>query len=124
MMGAGSAEAIERAFSKQSAVYDQEDAHNIILRDLRNQVYDHVGRFLTPGSRILELNAGTGIDATYLARAGHTVMAIDAALWMVRQIESTIATYIPGERVSVRLLSFDRLYLLRGIKFHYVLSNF
>lgn len=124
MMGAGSAEAIERAFSKQSAVYDQEDARNIILRDLRNQVYDHVGRFLTPGSRILELNAGTGIDATYLARAGHTVMATDASRGMVRQIERKIATYNPGERVSCRLLSFERLDQLRGIKFNYVFSNF
>src|SRR5690606_39879051 len=68
MMGSEAAEAVERAFSKQSVVYDRDDARNIILRDLRRQVYEHVERFISPGSKILELNAGTGIDAMYFAR--------------------------------------------------------
>jgi hypothetical protein len=124
MMGSGSAEAVERAFSKQSVFYDRDDAQNIILRDLRRQVYDHVERFLSPGSRILELNAGTGIDAMHFARAGHTVLATDASRGMVAQIEKKIAADNPRQRITCRLLSYEDLDQITGLKFNYVFSNF
>ncbi len=34
---------------------------------------------LTPGSRVLELGCGVGIDAAYFARMGHQVLAVDFA---------------------------------------------
>lgn len=124
MMGTGSAEAVERAFSKQSMVYDRDDAQNIILRDLRSQVRNHVARFIKSASRILELNAGTGIDAMYFARAGHTVLATDASRGMITQIEQKIATDNPGQRISCRLVSYEHLDQITGSKFNYVFSNF
>ncbi|HEY8511505.1 MAG TPA: class I SAM-dependent methyltransferase [Cyclobacteriaceae bacterium] len=124
MMGPGSAEALERAFSKQSVVYDRDDARNIILRDLRKQVYEHVEQFISPGSRILELNAGTGIDAIYFARAGHTVLATDASRGMIDQIKRKIAIDNPGQRLTCRRLSYENLDLIEGTRFNYVFSNF
>ena len=124
MMGSGSAEAVERAFSKQSVFYDRDDARNIILRDLRRQVYDHVERFLSPASRILELNAGTGIDAMHFARAGHTVFATDASRGMIDQIERKVAVDNPGQRITCRLLPYEHLDQITGVKFNYVFSNF
>jgi len=59
--------AVDRAFSKQSLHYDEEDRTNHILIDMREQVYAHVNNYLKPGSSILELNAGTGIDAVHFA---------------------------------------------------------
>lgn len=124
MMDAESAEAVQRAFSKQSVSYDSEDARNIILGDLRKQVYDHVARFLKTGSRILELNAGTGIDAMHFARAGHTVLATDASPGMIAQIERKISIDNPGKRITCRLLSYENLDQITGTKFNYVFSNF
>src|SRR5690606_33506571 len=124
MMGSESAEAVERAFSKQSVVYDRDDARNIVLRDLRRQVYGHVERFISPGSKILELNAGTGIDAMYFARAGHTVVATDVSNGMIAQIERKIALANLEQRITCRRVSYEHLDQITGTKFSYVFSNF
>src|SRR4051794_16595615 len=62
---------VQKAFSKQATHYDQDDSSNPILLDWRKKVYTHVNQFLKPGNRILELNAGTGIDALHFVNAGH-----------------------------------------------------
>ncbi len=63
----GFSDAVSRAFSKQSIHYDATDTANPVLTDLRKQVHDHVAAFMPPRSKILELNAGTGIDAAHFA---------------------------------------------------------
>ena len=121
---AGFPEAINRAFSKQSAHYDETDNANAILTDLRKQVYRHVAGFMRPCSQILELNAGTGIDALYFARRGHAVLATDLSDGMIAQIERKIAANDLGQRLTCRQLSYEELHLLAGKKFDYVFSNF
>jgi len=115
---------INRAFSKQSTHYDETDYANDILTDLREQVYAHVSLFMNPGSRILELNAGTGIDALYFAERGHTVLATDISDGMIAQIKKKIRERDHGDRLSCRQLSYDELHQLEGRKFDYVFSNF
>src|SRR5438045_6266072 len=78
---------VSRAFSKQSLHYDEHDSNNPILLSWREQVYAHVRRFLKPGSRILELNAGTGTDAVHFVSLGHAVHCIDIYEGMISQIE-------------------------------------
>ena len=53
---------------------------------MREQVYAHVNNYLKPGSSILELNAGTGIDAVHFASLGHRVHATDLSSGMIKQI--------------------------------------
>lgn len=115
---------INRAFSKQSSHYDATDNANPILTDLREQVYDHVALFMNPGSRILELNAGTGIDALYFAKQGHTVLATDLSDGMIAQIKKKVSGHDHQGRLSCHQLSYDDLRLLEGEKFDYVFSNF
>lgn len=115
---------INRAFSKQSAHYDATDNANPILTDLREQVYDHVASFMNPGSRILELNAGTGIDALYFAERGHSVLATDISDGMIAQLEKKISDNDLEGRLSCRQLAYDHLVALEGEKFDYVFSNF
>lgn len=117
------AAAINRGFSKQSARYDDDDAANIVLQDLRHQVYSHVVRFLKPGSRILELNAGTGLDAVHFASQGHRVHATDLSDGMIDAIMTKI------ERHNLSLLtcqkmSFTEINRLRERNFDFVFSNF
>jgi ubiquinone/menaquinone biosynthesis C-methylase UbiE len=117
-------EAVNRAFSKQSFHYDQEDHGNIVLQDMRAQVYDHVNRFIRPDSFILELNAGTGIDALHFANLGHRVHATDLSDGMIVQIQKKIEAFPVDDRLSCQQLSYDRLSDVNQKDFDYVFSNF
>src|SRR5689334_15710140 len=81
---------VNSAFSKQAIHYDHDDAANPILTLWRQQIYNHILRYLRPNSSILELNAGTGIDALYFAQRGHSVLATDLSDGMVQQIQTKI----------------------------------
>lgn len=115
---------VNAAFSKQSTHFDDDDLANPILQRCREQVYAHVDRLIKPDSSILELNAGTGIDAIRFAGRGHTVCATDLSDGMIKQMKKKLARLQLEERVSVRQLSFDQLNELKGKKFDYVFSNF
>lgn len=113
------------AFSKQSTRYDEDDRANLVIQGMREQVYTHVDRFLKPGSFILELNAGTGIDAVRFVRRGHRVHAIDIAAGMIAQIQKKREQEDISERLTCEQLSYacvDQVQLPH--KFDFVFSNF
>jgi ubiquinone/menaquinone biosynthesis C-methylase UbiE len=123
-----SAEAIENsilindAFTRQSLHYDADDFQNPLLSAMRFQVYQHVSKFINRPSRILELNAGTGIDALYFIQQGHTVHATDLSDGMIEQISKKV-NYFP-DRLTFQQLSYDQLDQLKGQKFDFIFSNF
>jgi ubiquinone/menaquinone biosynthesis C-methylase UbiE len=117
-------EFVNKAFSKQSVNYDVDDRQNPVLRDMREQVYDHVTKFIKRDSRILELNAGTGIDALHFAKQGYHVHATDLSDGMIAEIEKKIKTLDIQSRLTCQQLSYDKLDALTGKKFDYVFSNF
>ncbi len=112
-----------KAFSKQAAHFDLDDAANPILKIWRRQVYQHTEKFLKPSSRILELNAGTGIDASYFASQGHRVHATDAADGMMSEMQKKINYDNFEGRLTSQQVSFDQLDQVQG-SFDYVYSNF
>lgn len=115
---------INRAFSKQSVHYDEDDRSNVILQQMRQQVYDHVAVFIKQQSRILELNAGTGIDALHFVSEGHTVHAIDIAEGMITQINSKIAKHQLHNQLTCEQRSYAELDQINQRNFDYVFSNF
>ncbi|CAN5437761.1 hypothetical protein BH10BAC4_BH10BAC4_19740 [soil metagenome] len=115
---------VPKAFSKQAMHYDQDDNTNPILVSWRKQVYRHVDQFIKPGSRILELNAGTGIDALRFVQAGHSVLATDKAPGMIQKIHQKIEQSGLSEKFHTKLCSFESLNDLREKNFDYVFSNF
>jgi ubiquinone/menaquinone biosynthesis C-methylase UbiE len=117
-------EAVNRAFSKQSFHYDQDDQVNPVLQDMRQQVYDHVLKFIKPNSSILELNAGTGIDALHFTALGHHVHATDLSDGMILQIKNKVQQNNLYEKLSYQQLSYNKLQQITGIQFDYVFSNF
>lgn len=104
-----------QAFTAQSTHYDSDDSSNEVIRDLRKQVYNHVTRFMKPASRILELNAGTGIDAQHFISQGHSVLATDLSDGMIHELTKK---GIPNKQLSYEHL--DQLHE----KFDYIFSNF
>lgn len=116
--------AVNQAFSKQSLNYDAADLENCILQDMRKQVYAHISKFLKEDNRILELNAGTGIDALHFIREGHTVHATDLSDGMIAQIQKKINNHKLQDKLSCQQLSYDQLNVLSDQRFDYVFSNF
>lgn len=115
--------AAAKAFDKQSEHFDADDLANPILQAWREQIYRHVGQHLQPGDHILELNAGTGIDALHFAGQGFRIHATDIAAGMVREISWKIEKHgKPG--FTCQQLSFDRLSEVNAGPFDYVFSNF
>jgi ubiquinone/menaquinone biosynthesis C-methylase UbiE len=111
---------INLAFSKQSAQFDSIDSNNLILADLRKQIYAHVEKYLRPKSSILELNAGTGIDASYFISKGHRVHATDLSDGMIAELTRKITT----DKLTVQQLSYTELGKLPQDAYNYVFSNF
>jgi hypothetical protein len=118
------AETVNKAFSKQSYLYDDEDRSNPVIQDLRRQVYSHVEKYLRPEKPMLELNAGTGIDALYFASTGHPVHATDLSDGMVLEIRSKILNQNFNGKLTCQQVSFDQLDRIRMKNFDYVFSNF
>src|SRR6185369_6716905 len=81
---------VQKAFSRQADHFDADDLSNPILLSWRQKIYTHVECFMQKGSRILELNAGTGIDAAHFVQNGHTVLATDIAPGMIDKIQDKI----------------------------------
>src|SRR5262245_61040095 len=117
-------EIINRAFSKQAEHYDEDDIANPILREWRQQLYHHVSRFLKPHGFILELNAGTGIDAVHLVEEGHRVHATDLSDGMVKKINQKIRDRALLGKLSCQQCSFENLNEIKERDFDYIFSNF
>ena len=66
------------------------------------------GGNMQPGERLLELNAGTGIDSLFFRAAGLQVLATDAAPGMLAQLEARRNAH-PELRLAVQERSFPGL---------------
>lgn len=117
-------ETIAEAFSRTAAKYDALVDNNPHLTRLRRKVYEHVSRQVEPGGRILELNAGTGIDAVALAQRGYKIHATDIAPDMLARARDKVEQFGLQEQVSVQECSYEQLNKIGTAPFDAVLSNF
>ena len=113
------------AFTGQSAIFDQLYATNGIVAYKRERVRQFLLKYLRPGSRILELNAGTGDDAIFLAKQGHHVHATDISTGMQARLKEKVLSQGMNAYVSQELCSFTSLEKLtdKG-PFDCIFSNF
>ncbi len=113
------------AFSSQAPVFDELYQDNPIIQYKRERVRNHVERYLQPGSLILELNSGTGEDASYFARHGHTIHATDISEGMQKVAREKIAMHHLDNKISYELCSFTDLKSLQNKgPYDYIFSNF
>ena len=117
--------AVEKAFSKQSAIFDEIYSSNIIIQYKRQRVRDHLEQFLKPYSKILELNAGTGEDAVWFAKHDHTVHATDISKGMQEKLIEKINQNKLEKQVTNELCSFTELEDLKNKgPYDMIFSNF
>jgi SAM-dependent methyltransferase len=116
-------EAVNSAFSKQALHFDEDERNNPLLSRMRGQVYRHVEQFLHVPSNILELNAGTGIDAIHFIAQGHSVCAVEIADGMIAKLSEK--RKLAEDRLTIHQLNFEKLEALKtDRKFDFVFSNF
>ncbi len=113
------------AFDKQAPVFDKIYNNDTIIQYKRHRVREHVMRFLPPSSNILELNAGTGEDAIWFAKQGHTIHATDISKGMQDVlIEKVKQNKLEGS-ISYELCSFTELENLQNQgPYDFIFSNF
>ena len=118
-------QAAGKAFSKQSAIFDELYSSNLIIQYKRQRVRDHVQQWLHPNSKILELNAGTGEDAIWFAQQGHHVHATDISSGMQKKLVEKVDQSEVGSKITSELCSFTDLQNLsdKG-PYDLVFSNF
>jgi ubiquinone/menaquinone biosynthesis C-methylase UbiE len=114
---------IADAFSRTAKRYDEFGEDHPHLDRMRGKVYAHVGRTVPPGSRILELNAGTGIDAVQLARRGFRVHATDIAPGMLARLRSRVDALGLDAWISSEERSFLELDRVAGAPYDAIFSN-
>lgn len=114
---------IAEAFSRTAEKYDAFAADHPHLARLRNKVYAHVEKFIPRGARILELNAGTGIDAVALAKRGYAVHATDISAGMLARLRDKVERENLNSQVTFQQLSFTELDKIEGAPFDAVFSD-
>jgi ubiquinone/menaquinone biosynthesis C-methylase UbiE len=114
---------IAEAFTATAARYDAFAEDHPHLTRMRQKVYESFERFVTPGSSVLELNAGTGTDAVFLARRGYRVHATDIAPGMLQRLRNKVSAGGLERTVTVQACSFLELDRVEGGPYDAVLSN-
>jgi 2-polyprenyl-3-methyl-5-hydroxy-6-metoxy-1,4-benzoquinol methylase len=111
-------------FDGMAEAYDGQFTRTMIGSMMRRAVWSRCAARFLPGSRILEMNCGTGEDALWLAQRGIEVVATDVSSAMLRIAKNKL-TASPG-KASVRFhkLAWEDLAGLDDGPFDGVLSNF
>lgn len=110
------------SFSALYREYEQLSRESDIDIARRGLIRNIVERRLKPNSSLLELNAGSGIDALYFAQKGHEVLATDIAHGSAAFLKQKIAG---NNQLHLRfqLCNFEHLNEIDGT-FDHVFSNF
>jgi ubiquinone/menaquinone biosynthesis C-methylase UbiE len=74
------------AFDSVAADYDGPRGNNALIQDMRSEMWRTLDATFAPGSRLIDLGCGTGLDAVRMARVGHHVTATD---WSPQMVERT-----------------------------------
>lgn len=110
------------AFNAIAAVYDARDNQNPILQWMRGLVHGVYLKYIPKGSSILELNAGTGVDALFLTDKGFSVLATDISDVMISEIQAKVKKQ--KAKIEAKALSFDEISTIKENNFDAVVSNF
>ncbi len=112
---------VSKAFTIQSAHFDELYQSNPIVEYMRKRVYTHVLKYHKPG-KMLELNSGTGTDALYFSKLGFEIYATDNAPGMVKVIKNKI---LPENKIYPFLCNFENIEKMQEYApFDSIYSNF
>lgn len=101
----------------------EETLENDITRQLRERVYERIVSLIPPGTSILDINCGIGIDVVTLSERGYRASGIDISPGMIAQATERSRNSRAG-KPEFFVGSFDDLSMFASKSFDLVLSNF
>jgi ubiquinone/menaquinone biosynthesis C-methylase UbiE len=116
-------ENISTGFSSVYEEYESLSRDNLVDIARRNTIRKHVNDYLRPNLSILEINAGSGIDALYFAKNRHPVLATDIAEDSKKHIENKIR-HSGLSNLRFQKCSFTSLENIGNEKFDHIFSNY
>jgi ubiquinone/menaquinone biosynthesis C-methylase UbiE len=117
-------DALRQGFSREAQVYDAELSANPIMYWARTLVRNTAVTVFSVEASLLEINAGSGLDAAWLVAQGYSVHATDVADGMMAAIHAKIQASEMQDRFTAQQLSFDELENVENAPFDGLLSNF
>jgi SAM-dependent methyltransferase len=87
------------AFDSVAADYDGPRGNNELIQDMRGEMWRWLDATFSPGSHLIDLGCGTGLDAVHLATCGHRVAATDWSPLMVQRTAERAVAQQVADRV-------------------------
>jgi ubiquinone/menaquinone biosynthesis C-methylase UbiE len=78
--------ATQEAFDSVAADYDGPRGNNDLIQEMRAEMWHWLDTTFPPGSRLIDLGCGTGLDAIRMGQRGHRITATD---WSPKMVERT-----------------------------------
>lgn len=97
------------AFDRLAGDYDALFTNSNVGRAQRCAVWQCAKAIFRPGSRLLELNCGTGEDAVHFAREGFQVTACDVSSEMIAQAREKSRQMLQTERLEFQVRSTETI---------------
>jgi SAM-dependent methyltransferase len=102
------------AFDSVAADYDGPRGNNDLIQDMRCEMWRWLDSTFAPGSRLVDIGCGTGLDAIRMARLGHHVTATDWSPQMAQRTSDRAASERLTDRVQVLPVGAQELHRLDG----------
>jgi 2-polyprenyl-3-methyl-5-hydroxy-6-metoxy-1,4-benzoquinol methylase len=102
------------AFDSVSADYDGARGNNALIQDMRSEMWRTLDATFAPGSRLIDLGCGTGLDAVRMARVGYRVTATDWSQGMVERTRQRAEQEQMASRVQALAVGAHELSRLDG----------
>ena len=96
------------AFDRLAPAYDALVSGDT-FRHQRAQTHAALARWIRPGSRVLEIGCGTGLDTLFLAALGARVVACDPSEEMISRTRRRLDASGSGERAGLLLCGLQEL---------------
>jgi len=102
---------MQQAFDTIASGYDASFTHSIIGTAQRDIVWSYLEKSLPDKNEldILELNCGTGEDALWFAKKGHTILATDISEKMLKVTREKIESAMLSSQVRTQLLDIRKI---------------
>src|ERR1700739_2271027 len=104
----------ERYWNEAAETYPRAFTETSVGKMWRDAVWRELDPAFAPGSRVLELNCGTGIDALHLAQRGVSVLACDISSRMIEMARKNIRATDRAGAIDFRVLATEQLSELHG----------
>jgi ubiquinone/menaquinone biosynthesis C-methylase UbiE len=102
------------AFDSVAADYDGPRGNNEAIQDMRAEMWRWLDATFAPGSHLVDLGCGTGLDAVRMAGLGHHVTATDWSGGMIERTRDRAARAGLSDRVAAVAVGAHELQWLEG----------